>query len=188
VVILGGAGSLMGVVIGAIVINVSYELLTPATPDRARWLFYGILIVAMIWKVRPVPRLITLIVTTGVLGYAIHAIAEASSSTATSGEVNTGGFLTSTIHSFVVIPKNPGRLPDYGYVLLIAMILALTTVSGWWRVALLAPTLYLAAFVWENLLIQQPSVTRLILFGALLIALMNIRPQGLLGTARVEIV
>ena len=43
VVILGGAGSLTGVVIGAIVINVSYELLTPATPDRARWLFYGIL-------------------------------------------------------------------------------------------------------------------------------------------------
>ena len=38
--------SLTGVVIGAIVINVSYELLTPATPDRARWLFYGVLIVA----------------------------------------------------------------------------------------------------------------------------------------------
>ena len=188
VVILGGAGSLTGVLIGAIVINVSYELLTPETPDRARWLFYGILIVAMVAKVRPWPRLITLIVSTAALGYAIHALAAASSSTATAGEVNTGGFLTGTIHSWVVIPKNPGRLPDYGYVLLIAMILVLTTVKGWWRVALLAPTLYLAAFVWENLLIQQPSVTRLILVGALLVALMNIRPQGLLGTARVEIV
>jgi ABC-type branched-subunit amino acid transport system permease subunit len=31
-------------------------------------------------------------------------------------------------------------------------------------------------------------VTRLVLFGALLIGLMNLRPQGLLGTARVEIV
>jgi ABC-type branched-subunit amino acid transport system permease subunit len=50
------------------------------------------------------------------------------------------------------------------------------------------PTLYLAAFVWENLLIDQPSVTRLILFGALLITLMVVRPQGLLGTSRVEIV
>jgi hypothetical protein len=188
VVILGGAGSLAGVLIGAIVINVSYELLTPATPDRARWLFYGLLIVAMLVKIRPWPRLITLVVSTVALGYAIHALAAASSDTATSGEVNTGGFLTDAIHSYVVIPKNPGRLPDYGYVLLIAMILALTTVKGWWRVALLAPTLYLAAFVWENLLIEQPSVTRLILFGALLVALMNIRPQGLLGTARVEIV
>jgi ABC-type branched-subunit amino acid transport system permease subunit len=31
-------------------------------------------------------------------------------------------------------------------------------------------------------------VTRLILFGALLITLMVVRPQGLLGTSRVEIV
>jgi ABC-type branched-subunit amino acid transport system permease subunit len=31
-------------------------------------------------------------------------------------------------------------------------------------------------------------VTALILFGAMLIALMTVRPQGLLGQARVEIV
>jgi branched-chain amino acid transport system permease protein len=188
VVILGGAGSLAGVVIGAIVINVSYELLTPATPDRARWLFYGVLIVALVAKVRPWSRLVTVLVTTAVLGFALHELAAVSSSTATTGEANTAGFLTGAIQSWVVIPESPGRLPDYGYVLLIAMILVLTTVKGWWRVALLAPTLYLAAFVWENLLIEQPSVTRLILFGALLVALMNLRPQGLLGTARVEIV
>jgi hypothetical protein len=36
--------------------------------------------------------------------------------------------------------------------------------------------------------VVEPAVTRLILFGALLVALMNVRPQGLLGTARVEIV
>ena len=51
------------------------------------------------------------------------------------------------------------------------------------------PTLYLGAFVWENLLIAQTAgATRLILLGALLVALMNARPQGLLGTARVEII
>ena len=43
---------------------------------------------------------------------------------------------------------------------------------------MLVPTLYLTAFVWENLLIQQPAVTRYVLFGALLIALMTIRPAG----------
>jgi hypothetical protein len=42
----------------------------------------------------------------------------------------------------------------------------------------LVPTLYLTAFVWENLLVQQPAVTRYVLFGALLIAVMTIRPQG----------
>jgi ABC-type branched-subunit amino acid transport system permease subunit len=41
--------------------------------------------------------------------------------------------------------------------------------------------------VWENLLVQQPAVTRYVLFGALLIAVMTIRPQGLFGTAKVEI-
>ena len=52
----------------------------------------------------------------------------------------------------------------------------------------LIPTLYLAAFVWENRLVVEPSVTRLILVGVILIVLMNARPQGLLGNARVEIV
>jgi ABC-type branched-subunit amino acid transport system permease subunit len=55
-------------------------------------------------------------------------------------------------------------------------------------VAALVPTLYLTAMVWENILALNPSVTALILFGAMLIALMTVRPQGLLGTARVEIV
>jgi ABC-type branched-subunit amino acid transport system permease subunit len=55
-------------------------------------------------------------------------------------------------------------------------------------VILYVPTLYLTALVWENLLIQNPAVTRYVLFGALLIAVMTIRPQGLFGTAKVEIV
>jgi len=42
--------------------------------------------------------------------------------------------------------------------------------------------------VWENRLDFEPSTTRLIILGALLIVLMNARPQGLLGTSRVEIV
>jgi ABC-type branched-subunit amino acid transport system permease subunit len=87
-----------------------------------------------------------------------------------------------------VIPLDPGKWPDYAYVGLIAAVLVLTRLQGWWRTVALVPTLYLAAFVWENLLIDQPSVTRLILFGALLITLMVVRPQGLLGTSRVEIV
>jgi ABC-type branched-subunit amino acid transport system permease subunit len=37
-------------------------------------------------------------------------------------------------------------------------------------------------------LIVEPSITRLILLGAILIVVMNARPQGLLGTRRIEIV
>jgi len=42
--------------------------------------------------------------------------------------------------------------------------------------------------VWENELVLNPSVTALILLGALLVALMIVRPAGLLGKARVEVV
>ena len=43
---------------------------------------------------------------------------------------------------------------------------------------------HLGVFVWENKLIFQPSVTRFLLVGALLVFVMNLRPQGLIGTAR----
>ena len=66
--------------------------------------------------------------------------------------------------------------------------LVLTLVGGWYRIALLIPTLYLAAFVWENVLLAHPEATRYIVIGAMLIALMVARPSGLLGEKRVEIV
>ena len=49
------------------------------------------------------------------------------------------------------------------------------------RNLLLIPTLYLAAFVWDTRLAAEPSITRLILIGVILIVLMNARPQGLVG-------
>jgi ABC-type branched-subunit amino acid transport system permease subunit len=65
----------------------------------------------------------------------------------------------------------------------------LTLVRGWWRTVALIPTLYLASFVWENKLVEQVSgATRLIMLGALLVVIMNVRPAGIFGTSRVEIV
>ena len=61
-------------------------------------------------------------------------------------------------------------------------------VKGRTRTLLLVPTLYLAACVWEARLAAQPSITRQLLIGAILIVLMNARPQGLLGSRRVEVV
>ena len=58
---------------------------------------------------------------------------------------------------------------------------------GWWKVVVLVPTLYLAILVWENRLVFEPSLTRQFLFGALLVVMMAVRPQGLLGKKRVEI-
>ena len=88
----------------------------------------------------------------------------------------------------MIHPANSTHLGNVGFVLLIVALLALTELRGIWRTILLVPTLYLAAFVWENRLVAEPSVTRILLLGALLIVLMSWRPQGLLGTSRVEIV
>jgi ABC-type branched-subunit amino acid transport system permease subunit len=49
------------------------------------------------------------------------------------------------------------------------------------------PVVYLAACVWENLLVAQPAVARFVLIGAMLVALMAARPEGLFGKQRVEI-
>jgi ABC-type branched-subunit amino acid transport system permease subunit len=56
------------------------------------------------------------------------------------------------------------------------------------RLVALVPTLYLAAFVWENVMLADPDPARYIVLGLILIALMILRPNGLLGERRVEIV
>jgi hypothetical protein len=98
------------------------------------------------------------------------------------------GSAGSGIEHWVVIPQGHPGFDTWAYIILVALIIATAQVRGWWRYGLLIPTLYWVAVVWENVLVEQPAVTALILFGALLIALMQARPQGLLGTARVEIV
>ena len=79
-------------------------------------------------------------------------------------------------------------LKSVAYISLIVLALLLTTLGGWTRLAVLVPTLYLAAFVWENILAVQPEVTRYILLGGLLVVVMIVRPNGLIGEKRVEIV
>jgi ABC-type branched-subunit amino acid transport system permease subunit len=190
VVILGGTGSLTGMIVGSIVIISSNQVLDSTSPPNvARVLVYAALISALVLTMRSSwPRLVSAVTATVAFGFAVHAIADAVWSHGTGGQVTSGGFLTGAIENWVVIPTHPGRLLVYGYLLMVACVIALAQVRGWWRVALITPTLYLTAFVWENLLIQQPAVTRYVLFGALLIAVMAIRPQGLFGTAKVEIV
>jgi ABC-type branched-subunit amino acid transport system permease subunit len=189
VVILGGTGSLTGMIVGAIAIIASNQVLDSTSPPNvARVLFYSALIAAVYFTMRRSwVRLVTAFAATAIFGLAVHAIVDAAWSRGTAGPVTSGGFLTGVIRNWVLLPTNPGRLAVYGYLLMIVCIIALVQLKGWWRLIVLVPTLYLTAFVWENLLVQQPAVTRYVLFGALLIAVMTVRPQGLFGTAKVEI-
>ena len=184
-VILGGAGSLWGVVIGAVVISVSLELLRD--PGNARLLFYGAIVLALLAFMRPWRKLGIVAAGTIVFGALVYQVVDAVRPAWTSGSID-GGRVGGLLEGWVVHPLNSTRLGNVGFVLLIAAIIALSQLRGLPRLLLTIPTLYLAVFVWENRLVAEPSVTRILLLGALLIALMNARPQGLLGTARVEIV
>jgi hypothetical protein len=122
-------------------------------------------------------------------GFAVHGIASAVWPRGTAGHIEGGGRLGTALEHWVLLPSNTSTIAGWAYFALIVAALALTLVRGWWRALLLVPTLYLAAFVWENKLVEQVSgATRLILLGTLLVVIMNVRPAGIFGTSRVEIV
>jgi branched-chain amino acid transport system permease protein len=186
-VILGGAGSLVGVATGAVVINVALEVLT--SPEHARWLFFGVLVLAVLKIVRPWAWAIGLLVGTVLFGVVLRVLTDALWDRGTArGAAEGADVVTRLIDSWVLLPSDPDTIAKYAYVGLVAAVLGLTLVRGRARLIGLVPVLYLAAFVWENLLAQNQAATRLVLLGALLVGLMNARPQGLLGTPRVEIV
>jgi branched-chain amino acid transport system permease protein len=187
IVILGGAGSLAGVVVAAIIVQGVPELLR--TPETARWLFYAAIVVGLVARLRPWPRLAGVLVTLVGVGFAVHALADEFRPRLTARAIEDESALASVLESWMLLPSDPKQLGNWAFVALIAAFLLMTRLGPLWRTIALVPVLYLAAFVWENLLIQEVAgATPLILLGALLVILMNARPQGLFGTARVEIV
>jgi branched-chain amino acid transport system permease protein len=186
ILILGGAGSLGGVIIGAIVVNVSLEILR--TSGHATYIFYLAVAIGLVAFVRPWRWFAAVVGGTIAFGYVVHAIVSAVWPSGVSGSPAIGGPLGSFLDSWQLYPANPMTIGNVAFVVLVFACMALTLLHGWKRWVALIPTLYLASFVWENRLVAEPSITRLILIGVILIVLMNLRPQGLRGTARVEIV
>jgi ABC-type branched-subunit amino acid transport system permease subunit len=175
--------------VGAVVIIASNQALdSTSPPNNARVLFYAVLVAAVLVTMKSWPKRLAALGGAAVFGLVLREVVGALWSNGTNGEVTSGGFLDWVIRHWVLIPEHPHRLAVWGYLLLIVSIVVLVQLKGWWRIVVLVPTLTLTAFVWENLMIEQPAVTRSVLFGVLLIAVMTIRPQGLFGTARVEIV
>lgn len=192
-VILGGAGNLFGVAVGAVVISLALEALR--TPSNASWVFYIGLAATLPALVRPWRwRSAALVVgATVAFGFAVRAVVGALWPGGTAGETVGEASIDGWVSSWVLLednpaPEVPSALGKVAFVALIACVLALTLLRGGRRLAALVPVLYLAACVWENVLVPQSAVTRFIILGALLVGMMAARPQGLLGTRRVEIV
>jgi branched-chain amino acid transport system permease protein len=183
-VILGGSGNQTGVVMGAVIISPLLEMLRD--PGKSRVLFFAALIAGVLFVFRR--RQLAIVGGSAlVFGFAVHEILGAIHSSWVVGE-HSGGF-AGVVDHWVVAPAQLARwIPPTSYIGLIAMTLLLTLVRGRLRIVLLVPTLYLAAFVWENVMLPNPEPTRYIVLGLILIGLMILRPNGLLGERRVEIV
>jgi ABC-type branched-subunit amino acid transport system permease subunit len=180
-VILGGQGSQAGVVLGAILISVLLELLRD--PSKARDLFYLALAGGLVIGLKLTWKLVAVAGATIAFGFAAHAIAHAIDPAWTSGSA--GAWAS----DWVIVPADPASwIAPVTYVGLIVAALALTMTPQPWRTVALVPTLYLAAFVWENVMLAKPEPTRYIVLGVTLVTLMILRPNGLLGERRVEIV
>jgi branched-chain amino acid transport system permease protein len=186
-VILGGAGSQAGVVIGAVLIGVLLELLRD--PGDSRVLFYTIIVLGLVAAFRLSKRLAVVLAGTAVFGLVVHSIAGAVDNDWVNGAGGAGGGVSDFMANWVIVPTDTASwVAPVSYISLVSLALILTLLRGWARLALLVPVLYLAAFVWENVMLSKPEPTRYIILGVLLIGLMIVRPSGLLGEKRVEIV
>jgi branched-chain amino acid transport system permease protein len=183
-VILGGAGSLGGMILGALVVNVSLEVLR--TPNHATWVFFILIIATMLAKLRPWKVLAAVVAGTIAFGFAAYAVITALWPASNDGTGAVSGALGRALEHWVPIPADPTQAGNWGFVALVVLILVLTTLKPFWRNIVLVPTLYLTVFVWDARLAFEPSITRLIMIGVILIVLMNARPQGLIGATRVE--
>jgi branched-chain amino acid transport system permease protein len=186
-VILGGQGSQAGVVVGAVFVSVLLETLRD--PGNARLIFYAFGLLAIVLAFGRSRKLAGVLASTLVFGLIVHQIVSTINHHWVAGTEQSPNGAADLLAHWVIVPTSLASwVAPFSYIGLICVVLLLTLLSGWIRLVVLVPTLYLAAFVWENVLLPQPDTTRYIVLGAMLIALMIMRPNGLFGERRVEIV
>src|SRR5690606_3130053 len=116
-VILGGAGSVWGAIVGGLVIGISLELLRDA--DQASVLFYGAIVLVLLATVRPWARLGAIVGATAVLGLVAHAIADAIDSSLVAGSPRAQNWLGDALDVWLVLPENARTVGNVLFVVLI---------------------------------------------------------------------
>jgi branched-chain amino acid transport system permease protein len=183
--ILGGLGSIPGAVVGAIAVAFTPEILR--NPGAAGWLFYVGLLALLLGILKHWARVTAVVAGAVAFGFLLRLGAIAiwdESILGTPNDTFTGRFLDGWL---LILGEHQDVVANYAFVLAIAGVLGVIVTRGWWKVMAFIPTVYLAILVWESKLALQPSVTRQLLFGGVLMVMMAVRPQGLLGTRRVEV-
>ncbi len=184
--VLGGAGSIAGAILGGIVVTVAEQMLS--SPVDASYLFYGLILLTLLVRIRPWRNCAAVIAGIVALGLALHAIVGAIWPSAVAGQPGSGGWIGTVVKPWVIVPTNAATYGNILFVAMICMVLWLVRLHGTQRLLAIVPTVYVAACCWESRLVVNPAITTQILIGAVLIVTMAARPQGLLGTRRVEMV
>jgi branched-chain amino acid transport system permease protein len=187
IIVLGGLGSLPGVLLGALLIIAVPDVLRNA--DLAGKLFYVGVLITLTVTFKPRWQILALLVATALFGVILRTVLFALSPDAFAPLAVTSSAFTDSINSWLMVPTDAVRAGNLAFGLLIVLVLAVSRIKNrLWRFVVLIPTLYLLVFVWQTRLSQEPSVTRLLFVGVLLIVLMIYRPNGLLGQRRVEVI
>jgi branched-chain amino acid transport system permease protein len=174
IIVLGGLGSLPGVLLGALVMVSIPDILRNA--ELAGILFYAGIVLALAVTLKPRWQTPLIVIAVVVFGLILRALLIAIAPDSFPALEATGSTITDTIRNWLAIPADATTIGNLARIKNIIV-----------RGIVLIPTLYLLVFVWETRLSQEPSVTRLLFVGVLLIVLMIYRPNGLLGERRVEI-
>src|SRR6266481_5001292 len=103
--ILGGAGSIAGAATGALLIMVIYDGLL-RSPTDSGYLFYGLILLTLLVKLRPWRRLALVLAATVALGFAVPAIPSATSAGAVAGSLSSTGWIGSALHDWMIVPAN----------------------------------------------------------------------------------
>ena len=190
-VVLGGVGSIWGPVCGALILSVLPEVLQH--PELARLVFYGALVLATLWlsrrsKDRSMRRGLALLGGAILLGIVLKLALVAlqpswfvQPALPSSIARSIWAPLVKAINLWMLYPQQSRTVGNVVFLLALALLLGVLTSKGATRTVLTVPALYALAFTWETRLIDEPSVTRMLVLGVLLVVMMNYRPQGLFG-------
>jgi ABC-type branched-subunit amino acid transport system permease subunit len=192
-VVLGGTGSLPGVVIGAFIFTVLPEALRSV--GFASILFYtGALIGLYAW-LKPWQRFAAVFGGTIIAGYILKFIAgwlwpalDSACRTLASPCPAPGSTLNQIVQGWLIIPENFQIVGNIVTILAVfVMLVTLLVKRPLYRWLLAGLVIYMFAFAWETRLAVEPAATRILVVGASLVVLMIVRPQGLLGKAEVRV-
>ena len=187
-VVLGGTGSLPGVVLGAFIFTVLPEALRSIT--LAGYLFYGVSLLGLFTILKPFRKFATILGGTIVGGYLFKLLVGLIAPSLDGGYPEAGSALNRIVQGWLVIPENFQQVGNI-VTLLVVFVLLLTILSRNRPILhyiLLGVSIYLFAFSWETRLAIEPSATRILIVGVTLVVLMIARPQGLLGKAEVKVI